>query len=227
MIGQHKLVLLNFYSFVQRYLAAHQQNVTDIFSFLIQACHEHVPPAEVLPIVKLIADNFINERCSPEAVQVGINAFREVVLRCPSVLHEEDLSPLLQDLVQYRKSHEKEVKTAARSLLNLIRELHPGALKRKDRGKDHSTWRGSHRLPSPCMYLHTTASCKLPALTNQIVFSYWLIVQLAPLRPMSMVHPEQPMACWALPCSIVKKATAKMSGRWRLMIVAAMTATTG
>lgn len=35
-IGQHKLLIMHFYSFVQRYLTAHQANVTQIMAYLVQ-----------------------------------------------------------------------------------------------------------------------------------------------------------------------------------------------
>jgi protein SDA1 len=45
---------------------------------------------------------------------------------------EEDL---LSDLIEYRKSKDKGVTTAARGLLQLFREVNPGLLKRRERGK--------------------------------------------------------------------------------------------
>lgn len=45
---------------------------------------------------------------------------------------EEDL---LSDLIEYRKSKDKGVITASRGLLSLYREVNPGLLKRRERGK--------------------------------------------------------------------------------------------
>ena len=42
----------------------------------------------------------------------------------------------LQDLVGYRKFKNKEVSAAARALVGLFRELAPGMLAKKDRGRD-------------------------------------------------------------------------------------------
>ena len=42
----------------------------------------------------------------------------------------------LQDLVMYKKFREKEVASAARSLITLFRDLAPGMLEKKDRGRD-------------------------------------------------------------------------------------------
>ena len=38
LIGCHKLVLLSFYSFLQRYLTSHQKDVSHILAYLIQVC---------------------------------------------------------------------------------------------------------------------------------------------------------------------------------------------
>jgi protein SDA1 len=102
LIGQHRLLVLPFYSFVQRYLKAHQAHVTQVLAYLVQACHDLVPPDEVLPVLRSITMHFISDGCTPEVLQVGLNAFREVVAHCPVVLEEEGMRDLVQDLVQVR-----------------------------------------------------------------------------------------------------------------------------
>ena len=42
LIGCHRLLLLSFYSFMQKYITSHQKDVTQILAYLIQACHELV-----------------------------------------------------------------------------------------------------------------------------------------------------------------------------------------
>ena len=138
LIGCHQLVLLSFYGFVQRYLSNHQKEVTQILAFLVQASHELVPPDELVPLIRSVAFNFITERCAEEVMAVGLNAIREVCGRVPAVLLEANMSDLMQDLVMYTRSHDKSVKMAARGLINLVREKHPGVLRGKDRGKFHS-----------------------------------------------------------------------------------------
>lgn len=121
LIGCHKLIILSFYSFLQRYLTSHQQDVTRILAYLIQACHDLIPPEELLPLVKAIAHNFITERCSTEVVAVGLNAVREILGRVPALLREPDMGDFIQDLALYgRKSH-KSVMVAAHGIVNLVR----------------------------------------------------------------------------------------------------------
>ncbi|KAL3672457.1 hypothetical protein V7S43_001756 [Phytophthora oleae] len=145
-LGFHKLVVLPFYPLLQRYLQSHQQNVTAILAYLVQSCHDEIPPEELLPIVKSIAHNFVTERCSSEVIAVGINSLRELFRRVPLLLESEGMDVLVSDLVQYNRARDKTIVMAARGVLNLIRDIHPALLKRKDRGKFHNEAAKPHRF---------------------------------------------------------------------------------
>ena len=159
LIGQHKLVVSGFYSYIQRYLSSHQEHITQILAYLIQSCHDMVPPDELKPVVssnrltlplfnswphfypmkkvRAIANNFISDASGPELIQVGLNSVREIFVRCPLLLSEDGMGDFVQDLVMYKKyKRDKGVVMIARSILNTVRELHPSLLKRKDRGRD-------------------------------------------------------------------------------------------
>ncbi|KAK1940188.1 Protein SDA1 [Phytophthora citrophthora] len=145
-LGFHKLVVLPFYPLLQRYLQSHQQNVTAILAYLVQSCHDEIPPEELLPIVKSIAHNFVTERCSSEVIAVGINSLRELFRRVPLLLECEGMDVLVADLVQYNRARDKTIVMAARGVLNLIRDIHPALLKRKNRGKFHNEAAKPHRF---------------------------------------------------------------------------------
>ncbi|KAF8017601.1 hypothetical protein BT93_H2708 [Corymbia citriodora subsp. variegata] len=130
-VGLHHLILLNFYPFLQKYVQPHQRDVTTLLAAAVQACHDMVPPDAVEPLFKQIVNQFVHDRSRPEAIAVGINVVREICLRMPLLMNED----LLQDLVLYKKSHEKAVSAAARSLISLFRELCPSMLVKKDRGR--------------------------------------------------------------------------------------------
>ncbi|XP_074309506.1 uncharacterized protein LOC141643990 [Silene latifolia] len=130
-IGLHQLILLNFYSFIQKYVQPHQRDITNLLAAAVQACHEMVPPDAVEPLFRQIVNQFVHDRSRTEAIAVGLNVVREICLRMPLMMTED----LLQDLVLYRKSHEKAVTSAARSLLALFREVCPSLLAKKDRGR--------------------------------------------------------------------------------------------
>lgn len=131
LIGIHELILLNFYPFVTRYIQPHQAEVTKILQYVAQSTHKDIPPHELAPVLSAIANNFVNEKNSTEAITVGLNTIRELCARNPLVMNED----LLQDLVLYQKYKNKNVSIAAKSLVYLFRIKNPELLNRKDRGK--------------------------------------------------------------------------------------------
>lgn len=131
LVGIHELFLFNFYPFVQRFLQPHQREVTKILLCAAQASHQLVPPETIEPVITTIANNFVTDRNSGEAMTVGINAIKEVVARCPLSMSED----LLQDIALYKSHKDKNVVMSARGLIQLFRDLNPQMLHRKDRGK--------------------------------------------------------------------------------------------
>ncbi|KAG1675672.1 hypothetical protein FOA52_002381 [Chlamydomonas sp. UWO 241] len=130
-IGVHKLLVLNFYAYLQKYIAGHQRDVTIILAALVTACHEVVPPDVLQPVLKQLVDSFVHDRARPEVATIGIKTVRELCLRAPLVMSED----LLQDLALYRKDRNKEVSNAAKGLISLFREINPAMLAKRDRGR--------------------------------------------------------------------------------------------
>ncbi|VVA91183.1 unnamed protein product [Arabis nemorensis] len=138
-IGLHKLQLLSFYPFLQNYAKPHEKDITQILASAVQACHDGIPSDVVEPLFKHIVNQFVHDRSRPEAIAVGLNVIREMCLRIPELMTED----LLQDLALYKKSHEKAISAAARSLIALFREvaeafdllINPSLLVKKDRGR--------------------------------------------------------------------------------------------
>ena len=145
-IGYHKLCVFAFYPFVQSYLTAHQQHVTRILVFLTQACHDFVPPEELFPLLRVIADNFVSDHSSPEAAALGINTISEIFSRVPLLFEADELQPLIRELVAMKSHKDKGVAVAARGFLGVeprggahwqkARKIYPACLSKKDRGRD-------------------------------------------------------------------------------------------
>lgn len=112
-----------------RYLAYHQTRVTIILVSLAQSVHDLTPPDILAPIIKKLAQEFVHPGVGSEVIAAGINAICEVCRRQPWCMDED----LLGDLIEYRKSNDKGVVFAARSLLQLYREVSPHILKRRER----------------------------------------------------------------------------------------------
>lgn len=130
-IGVHKLLVLNFYPYLQKYIAPHQREVTAVLAALVQAVHDLVPPDTLAPVLRQLVDQFVHDKARPEVMTVGLKTVRELVLRCPLVMSGE----LLSDLAQYKKFREKEVASAARALIGAFRDIDPEMLAKKDRGR--------------------------------------------------------------------------------------------
>ena len=133
LVHTHKLILLNYYPYIQRYMEPHQQHVTYIMAWASQAVHDLIPPESLHSLLMTIANHFVSDRASPDAITVGINTIREICRRQPLVMTED----LLQDIAQYKRfKKDKGVVMASRGMIQLFRELQPEMLSRKDRGRN-------------------------------------------------------------------------------------------
>jgi protein SDA1 len=128
-MGSHKLCVLGFYTYIVKYLTHRQLRVPAILVALAQSVHDLTPPDAVTPVIRKLAHEFVHPGVASEVIAAGLNAIREVCRRQPWSMEED----LLGDLVEYRKSRDKAVTSAARGLLQLFREVNPGLLKRRER----------------------------------------------------------------------------------------------
>ncbi|KAG8948855.1 Severe Depolymerization of Actin, partial [Tulasnella sp. 419] len=129
--GTHKLCVLSFYTYIVKYLTYHQLKVTSILVSLAQSVHDLTPPDVLTPVIRKLAHEFVHPGVGSEVVAAGLNSIREICRRQPWCMEED----LLGDLIEYKKSKDKGVMNAARSLLMLYRDVNPGMLKRRERGK--------------------------------------------------------------------------------------------
>ncbi|KAL4065405.1 SDA1-domain-containing protein [Scleroderma citrinum] len=144
-MGSHKLCVLGFYTYIMKYLTYHQLRIPAILVALAQSVHDLTPPDALTPVVLKLAQEFVHPGVGSEVIAAGINAVREVCRRQPWSMEED----LLGDLVEYRKSKDKAVTAAARGLMQLYREVNPGMLKRRERGKEASMGLSAGRQPLP------------------------------------------------------------------------------
>lgn len=75
----------------------HQRICTKWLGATAQAVHELVPPDVLAPVLKQLADQFINDRTRPEVMVVGMRAVRELAQRAPLLM--------TPDLLQVRIYH--------------------------------------------------------------------------------------------------------------------------
>ncbi|KAG2061348.1 SDA1-domain-containing protein [Suillus hirtellus] len=144
-MGAHKLCVLSFYTYIVKYLTYHQLRVPSILVALAQSVHDLTPPDALTPVVQKLAAEFVHPGVGSEVIAAGINSIREVCRRQPWAMEED----LLGDLIEYRRSRDQAVTAAARGLLQLYREVNPGMLKRRERGKDASIGMNKGGQPLP------------------------------------------------------------------------------
>ncbi|KAI9511387.1 protein required for actin cytoskeleton organization and cell cycle progression [Russula earlei] len=149
----HRLTVLGFYTYILRYLTHHQLRVPAILTALAQSVHALTPPDALTPAVRKLAHEFVHPGVGPEVVAAGLNAMREICRRQPWAMEDD----LLGDLIAYRKSRDKGVMVAARGLLQLFREVNPGMLKRRERGKTASMGMSQGNQPAPFGYVEKPA----------------------------------------------------------------------
>ncbi|KAK7466881.1 Severe Depolymerization of Actin [Stygiomarasmius scandens] len=144
-VGSHKLCVLGFYTYIVKYLTYHQLRVPSILVALAQSVHDLTPPDALTPVIQKLAHEFVHPGVASEVIAAGINAIREVCRRQPWAMEED----LLGDLIEYKKSKDKAVVAASRGLLQLYREVNPGMLKRRERGKEAAMGMASGTQPLP------------------------------------------------------------------------------
>ncbi|KAF8894386.1 protein required for actin cytoskeleton organization and cell cycle progression [Infundibulicybe gibba] len=151
-MGSHKLCVLGFYTYIIKYLAHRQLRIPAILVALAQSIHDLTPPDALTPVIRKMAQEFVHPGVASEVIAAGLNTIREICRRQPWAMEED----LLGDLVEYRKSRDKSVMSAARGLLQLYREVNPSMLKRRERGKDASMGLAGGRQPLP--FGHSSAA---------------------------------------------------------------------
>ena len=130
-ISVHRLVILNFYPYLQKYLFPGGKDVLNILAALVESSHEMVPPDALEAILRQLVDRFIHDHARPEVITIGLKTVREMCSRAPLIMNAE----LLSDLVLYRKFRDAEVRASAKGLVSLFRDIAPDMLPKKDRGR--------------------------------------------------------------------------------------------
>lgn len=131
MIGRHKLLVMNFYPYMIKYIMPHQKEVSKILAYVAESAHELVPPDDLQVVLKHLTENFVSERCGEEKMTVGLNTIQQMCERAPLMMDEF----FLNHLGDYKTYKEKNVATAARALINYYRDINPELLDKRHRGR--------------------------------------------------------------------------------------------
>lgn len=61
-VPRRRLLVLNFYPYLQKYIAPHQREVTAVLAALVQAVHDLVPPDTLAPVLRQLVDQFVHDK---------------------------------------------------------------------------------------------------------------------------------------------------------------------
>ena len=123
-IGRHKLNINNFYNFMLNYLASTQKELPTICASIVESCHHITQPSELQPIIDKLFDAFICENFPPQYITVGINTLREICEKSPYII-SQDNSEIVENMKNFKN---KSVASAARSFINLQKDINPNML---------------------------------------------------------------------------------------------------
>jgi protein SDA1 len=130
-VSEHEVIHLPLYGFLERYMEPSQLHATQLLALSAMCVHKMVPPDALEPLLRTIANHFVSDRSSPDAITVGINTIREICKRQPLAMNAD----LLKDLAEYKNQRgDKGVMMAARALIQLYRDVYPELLPAKLRG---------------------------------------------------------------------------------------------
>eukprot|EP00826_Nyctotherus_ovalis_P047456 TRINITY_DN545_c0_g1_i13.p1 TRINITY_DN545_c0_g1~~TRINITY_DN545_c0_g1_i13.p1 ORF type:complete len:552 (-),score=231.26 TRINITY_DN545_c0_g1_i13:128-1783(-) len=138
MIGRHKLIIPEFFTYTNHLVKAKNKNIASILASIAEACHENLQHDDVKDVAGTVIDNMVSEHCQPEFITMGLNVIREIALRMPQVLTEDQLAYL----VQFKDYKNRYVAAAAKSVVNAYRDINPTMLPKKLRGMNKTAEEG-------------------------------------------------------------------------------------
>lgn len=130
-IWRFELIFPNYFHYMHRYIKSNNNELPAVFTALAGCCHARTPMSELQPIVALILQNFANEAAPYDRLVMGVNTLKEICLRIPEAMEEDDI----YQICLLRKIKHKHVAGSIRSFINLWRGIDPKKLKKDYRGR--------------------------------------------------------------------------------------------
>lgn len=131
-VWRFELIFPNFFHYMHRYIKSNNNELPEVLTCLAGCCHARTPLSELQPIVALILQNFANEAAPMTKMVMGVNTLKEICLRIPEAMEEDDI----YQICLLRKNKHKMVAGCIRSFINLWRGLNPRKLKKEFRGRE-------------------------------------------------------------------------------------------
>lgn len=145
-VWRFELIFPNYFHYMHRYIKTNNNELPQVLTCLAGCCHARTPLSELKPIVTLILQNYANEAAPFDKLVMGVNTLKEICLRIPDAMEEDDI----YQICLLRKIKHKAVSGTIRSFINLWRGINPRKLKKEYRGRewqeeDGQVWETSTR----------------------------------------------------------------------------------
>ena len=128
LIGRHRVIIPDFYSFLADYINTQQKQVAIIFASIIEATHDLTTPDGLEPVIKRLFDNFIHETLNPQIITLGLNTLRGICEKTPYVINQFHVT-MVDNMRTYKN---KNVSGAARSVFNLYKDINEDIVKKQN-----------------------------------------------------------------------------------------------
>ncbi|CAD8143186.1 unnamed protein product [Paramecium octaurelia] len=139
LIHRHKLLLIPFYTYIQKHLYPNSKDVAKLFAYLAESIHDQIPKEDLQPTVRHLIDQFVNDRCQELTLTMGLRGIYEILQKHPKILDKENITYL----IHYIKYKNRNVSQAARSILNHFKDTNPQLLDKRLRG---NKWKSTEEL---------------------------------------------------------------------------------
>ncbi|CAD8139034.1 unnamed protein product [Paramecium pentaurelia] len=139
LIHRHKLLIIPFYTFIQKHLYPNSKDVGKLFAYLAEAIHDQIPKEDLQPTIRHLIDQFVNDRCQELTLTMGLRGIYEILQKHPKILDKDNITYL----IHYIKYKNRNVSQAARSILNHFKDTNPQLLDKRLRG---NKWKSTEEL---------------------------------------------------------------------------------
>ncbi len=126
-IGRNKLIYPNYYNYVVRFVRPEIKTPARLFAFIAESVHENSPIQDVELLCKRVIENFVADGFTEEKITMGINMLRLILLRNEFSMAPEDINYVCK----FRSYKNKNVSTAAKAFINVVRDLCPETLEKE------------------------------------------------------------------------------------------------
>eukprot|EP00746_Dinoflagellata_sp_MGD_P012198 gnl/MRDRNA2_/MRDRNA2_125881_c0_seq1.p1 gnl/MRDRNA2_/MRDRNA2_125881_c0~~gnl/MRDRNA2_/MRDRNA2_125881_c0_seq1.p1 ORF type:complete len:391 (-),score=71.29 gnl/MRDRNA2_/MRDRNA2_125881_c0_seq1:116-1288(-) len=136
LVGRRLLLLQDFYPQFVKWLHPKSIHLPALVPFLAESVHRQVPHTEFKCVIDHIVCDFIRKEASKEAMEIGVIAIHQLVLRSPRCLDADTV----EKLCEYKQFKVTGVSSRISQLIKVLREKNRGVLPEAFRKERTGHW---------------------------------------------------------------------------------------